>query len=294
MRTPELFVVPVRGGSLRVARWPGRPGSPLVAAAHGVTANHRNFSLLAELLGDDVTLVAPDLRGRGGSNALPPPFGMRAHAEDLVAVLDHLGASRAVLVGHSMGGFVVPTAAVLFPDRVSAVVVVDGGLPVVDLPPDGTNVEEILQTLIGPSLERLKMTFETREAYHEFWKPHPALDSCRPDHLAAYFDYDLVGSPGEYRSGVSLEAALRDSTDTLADAEVLDAIERVTQPFAFLWATRGIFDQTPGFYDEQKVGALHGHVPHLESVQVDSNHWSILFGAGASVVAEHVRKACGA
>ena len=53
-----------------------------------------------------VRLIAPDLRGRGRSNTLPGPFGMTRHADDMAAVLDFLGVPRAVVVGHSMGGFV--------------------------------------------------------------------------------------------------------------------------------------------------------------------------------------------
>lgn len=291
MRAPELFDVPVRGGTLRVARWAGRDGAPVVMGAHGVTANHRNFSVVADLLGDEVTLVAPDLRGRGGSNALPGPFGMRAHAEDIIAVMDHLAIDRAVLLGHSMGGFVIPAAAVLYPDRVASLVVVDGGIKIFD-PPPGVELEDLVKQVIGPSLERLKMTFASRETYFDFWRPHPGLKELwGSGHLEAYFDYDLVRDGDGFRSGVLLEAVLRDSTDTLLDDEVVDAIRRVTQPITFLYAERGLFDETPGLYTEEKVALLAGEVPQLQSEMVVANHWTILFGSGAPLVAEHVRKA---
>ena len=43
---------------------------------------------------DDVCLLAPDLRGRGRSAKLPGPYGIAAHIDDLIKVLDHV-----VLVG---------------------------------------------------------------------------------------------------------------------------------------------------------------------------------------------------
>src|SRR5688572_30303476 len=91
------FDVPVTGGSLHVGRW--GDGDRVVLAAHGITGNHRSWQGVARELGPDVSLVAPDLRGRGESGKLTAPYGMRAHAEDLIAVLDHLEVDRAVLAG---------------------------------------------------------------------------------------------------------------------------------------------------------------------------------------------------
>ena len=55
--------------------------------------------------------------GAGAARAdLPGPFGMRAHADDLVAVLDHLELDRAVLAGHSMGAYVATVAATTRPE----------------------------------------------------------------------------------------------------------------------------------------------------------------------------------
>ena len=61
---------------------------------------------------------------------------MARHVEDVLAALDRTGAGRVVLAGHSMGGFVALAFAARHPERVSALVLVDGGLP---LPrPEGT------------------------------------------------------------------------------------------------------------------------------------------------------------
>src|SRR6266511_2772920 len=94
---------------------------------HGPTCRWRS-PRTAELLDGEVTLVAPDLRGRAGSRDAPGPYGIGRHADDLVAVLDHLGVSEALMVGHSMGGFVATVAAVRHPSRTTGVVLVDGGL----------------------------------------------------------------------------------------------------------------------------------------------------------------------
>ena len=63
------FDVPVAGGSLHVGRW--GEGDKVLVAAHGITGNHRSWQGVARALGPDVSLVAPDLRGRGLSSKLP-------------------------------------------------------------------------------------------------------------------------------------------------------------------------------------------------------------------------------
>ena len=69
-----------------------------------------------------------DQRGHGRS-ALPveADYSIAACAQDVRACLDVLGMERAVLVGHSWGASVALEAAVRSPDRVSAIVLIDGG-----------------------------------------------------------------------------------------------------------------------------------------------------------------------
>lgn len=290
---PEAIAVPVEGGTLHVARFGPASGAPVAIAAHGVTANHTEWAPVVEHLGDAVTLLAPDLRGRGASATIAGPFGIGRHADDLIATLDHLGIERAVFVGHSMGGFVVTNAAVRYPDRVASLVIVDGGIKVLDPPPDA-DVDALLQQVIGPSLERLKTTFPSRAAYHEFWRKHPALAENWNPYVEAYFDYDLVGEEPALRSGVSLEAVYADSAGTLTDDLTTGAIERITQPAVFLKATRGVMNEEPGLYTLETVERVRERVPHMEIEIVDANHFMVVFGAGAPVVAERIRKACGA
>ena len=69
----STFEVPVAGGSLHVGRWGSGP--KMVVAAHGITGNHRSWQSVARALDPSISLIAPDLRGRGLSNTLPEPFG---------------------------------------------------------------------------------------------------------------------------------------------------------------------------------------------------------------------------
>lgn len=70
-------------------------------------------------------VVALDLGGHGSSPATRDDWSIESFARDVAAVANDVGAGRVVLVGHSMGGFVVLDAARRLGDRVAAVVCVD-------------------------------------------------------------------------------------------------------------------------------------------------------------------------
>jgi pimeloyl-ACP methyl ester carboxylesterase len=287
--------VPVDGGSLRVALW--GTGGPVVLCAHGITANHTEFQWLADQLGSSCRLIAPDLRGRGRSNAITGPWGMAAHAADLIAVMDHLKIAKAdVLLGHSMGGFVAAVAAARSPDRVRNVLMVDGGIPLFDvsfiqyLPFSNWITEKIVHKLIGPSLTRLDMTFADRAAYRAFWRPHPALKDAWSDYVERYIDYDLEGEAPALRASTRKAALLQDARTQLVENVVPRALKAIRCPVRFLRAPRGIFDGEP-LWTEQKLARGARGVAQFSSATIpDVNHFTILMSArGAKAVAAEVR-----
>jgi pimeloyl-ACP methyl ester carboxylesterase len=62
-------------------------------------------------------VVAPDLRGFGGSPVTPHLVTMGSFAADIAGLLDELGISRAAVIGLSMGGLVAMELAVSRPER---------------------------------------------------------------------------------------------------------------------------------------------------------------------------------
>ncbi len=73
-----------------------------VVALHGVTGAATVFRRLAHRL-PGFRLVAPDLRGHGGSPA-DPPWDLSAHLRDIRQTLDGMGIARAPFIGFSFGG----------------------------------------------------------------------------------------------------------------------------------------------------------------------------------------------
>lgn len=287
-RPAETMDVVVSGGSLRVARWWGR-GAP-VLAVHGITATHLAWIEVAQAL-PAITLLAPDLRGRGRSSALPGPYGFEAHVADLVALMDAADCERVVVVGHSMGGFVAAALAAAHPERVSRLVLVDGGLPLgrADDPPPGGGIDAVL----GPAAARLAMRFPSPAAYRDFWREHPAIGPMWTPSVQAYIDYDLVGEPPELRSSCSEEAMRTDGAQVVDHATTTATWSRVTVPTTFLRASRGMLDTPPPFYPEESVARWSGGTPEVETRTIaDTNHYSILLGAqGAEAVAAAITTA---
>ena len=281
--------VPVAGGLLAVARAgaSAERAERIVLAVHGITASHLAWRAVARELADEtgVCVLAPDLRGRGRSSELPGPYGMAAHVADLVALLDQVAAGPVVLGGHSMGAYVAARLAADHPERVSSLVLVDGGLP---LPvPEDQDPEELLAKTLGPALERLGVTFAGREDYVAMWRKHPALAASWNSDVEAYVEYDLQKTPSAesrdaVRSVVSPDAVSADSRELMLDEDTRTALERVRAPVWLLRSPRGLLDEAdrpllPGeVLDEYVAAHPEARVENVEG----TNHYTLLLGEG--------------
>lgn len=289
MRAGLRSSVEVDGGALAVHDWPGR-GEDAVVAVHGITANHAAFHALADAL-PDLRLIAPDLRGRGASRALPGAYTLDQHADDVVAVVEAASSAPVTLVGHSMGAFVAVLAAARRPDLIRSLVLVDGGLP---FPPGSGSEEERVQATLGPALARLDMTFPDRPAYHDFWRSHPAFAGCWSEEIAAYADADLVGEGPRLRPGANPEAIGVSARELLGHAGHAAAVRSLAeQPVTFIRAPRGLLDQPEALYSPDVVDTWRHELPGWRIVEAgDANHYTVVMTpAGAALVARVVRDA---
>ncbi len=98
-------------------------GTPLVLL-HGYPLDHTIWEAIVPLLQDDFDLILPDLRGFGQSIVPEKPYTLEDMAEDIAALLDHVGLTHSVLAGHSMGGYVALAFARLYPQRLSGLALV--------------------------------------------------------------------------------------------------------------------------------------------------------------------------
>jgi 3-oxoadipate enol-lactonase len=98
---------------------------PVVVFSHGLLMDHEMFEAQVAALRDDYRVVAWDERGFGSTEFDGEPFTYWDSAADVLGLLDHLGVESAVLAGMSQGGFLSLRAALLAPERVQALILID-------------------------------------------------------------------------------------------------------------------------------------------------------------------------
>lgn len=101
-----------------------RGGKPVVFS-NSLGTDFRIWDAVASHLSAEHRIIRYDTRGHGLSEATPGPYAMKTLAEDLAALLDHLGVTGAAVVGLSVGGMIAQGLASLRPDIVSALVLMD-------------------------------------------------------------------------------------------------------------------------------------------------------------------------
>jgi len=95
-------------------------GLPLVLI-HGFPLCRKMWRPQAEALARaGCRVITPDLRGFGESRLSSEVVNMDTYADDIVALMDHLGVDKAVVGGMSMGGYVLLNLLERYPDRIAA------------------------------------------------------------------------------------------------------------------------------------------------------------------------------
>jgi pimeloyl-ACP methyl ester carboxylesterase len=108
-------------------------GEPSIVLVHGWASDGRAWAATLPALSARHRVLVVDLPGHGRSEPPERPYSMDLFADAVVAVLDEAGLRRAVLVGHSNGTPAVRQAWRRHPERVAALVLVDGPLrPMID------------------------------------------------------------------------------------------------------------------------------------------------------------------
>ena len=211
---------------------------------------------------------------------------MKAHAADVEAILDHVGVDTATIVGHSMGGFVTAAFATEHPDRVAGLVLIDGGVTIAEVP-EGTDIDAVLSAILGPTMQRLSMTFASVDEWVAFWKAHPSLQDWNPA-IEDYVMADMRGEPPALRSSVNIDAIRADGADTLGEGGLL--FRKIDRPTPWLRAPRGLLNEAP-LYSDEVAAQMCADYPMLQDQLVDDvNHFTItLSDRGAKTVADVIR-----
>ncbi|HYZ62130.1 MAG TPA: alpha/beta hydrolase [Acetobacteraceae bacterium] len=246
----ELTTHRVQDGELRLRT--GGSGPPLLLL-HGNPQTHAMWHAVAPKLAERFTVIAPDLRGYGGSFKPEPttdhaPYAKSSMARDMAELMADLGHARFQVVSHDRGARVAHRLAIDNPDRVERLCVLD-----------------IVPTI--EHFERTDMAFALGY-YHWFWfaQPHPfpeelinaapetwfrAHTSREPkppsffrkealeDYLRAAHDPAMIaGMCEDYRAAASIDL----EHDRISRAQG----RKVCCPMLVLWGAKG---KIGGWYD---------------------------------------------
>jgi pimeloyl-ACP methyl ester carboxylesterase len=100
-----------------------------VVLLHGYTQTSQMWMPLIPKLATAHTVIAPDLRGAGGSDRPPGGYDKKTLAQDVRGLVRQLGHERVQLVGHDIGLMVAYAYAAQYPGDVGKVVLMDAFLP---------------------------------------------------------------------------------------------------------------------------------------------------------------------
>jgi 3-oxoadipate enol-lactonase len=236
-----------------------RGAGPAVVLVHGFGLDLRMWDPQLRALAGRFRAVRYDCRGFGASGPFDPAVPY-THAEDLLALLDHLGIEDAALVGLSFGGRVVLQAALAAPARVRALALLGAvldGIPWDDASSQG--MDEVARQVQAGGVP----------AGRAAWLAHPLFAAARErPELAGQLAAMVAGYPGQHWLGPDPHRP--------ADPRPIDVLEQVAGPVLVAVGQHDV----PGFREMSAVlarripGARYrvvpdaGHVINLEQPAV--------------------------
>src|SRR5205814_9825770 len=102
-------------------------GRPLILL-HGGLGSGEMFGPVLPLLSQRHQIVAVDLQGHGRTADIDRPIDVRLMADDIAALIDHLGLASPDIVGYSLGGGVALQTAAKYPAKVRRLVAVSANI----------------------------------------------------------------------------------------------------------------------------------------------------------------------
>ncbi len=232
-----------------------------IVLLHGTSASLHTWDGWVAALKGQRRVIRLDLPGFGLTGPFPDhDYTMAHYVRFMGAVLDHFGVQHGVLAGNSFGGALAWEIALVQPQRVDKLILVDaaGYAFKADSVPLGFKLAQmpLLQPLFRNLLPRAMIESSVRNVYGDPSKVSPAL-------IDRYYDLTL-------RAGN--RPALGERFRQARAGEHSDQIKRITQPTLILWGERDHLiplDYARQFHADIAGSQLVvfdglGHVPHEE------------------------------
>lgn len=239
----------------------GNPAGHKLVFLHGLMGSASNWRSIAKAFEDHYHILTFDQRGHGRSFHPPAGYHPRDFAQDLLKILDELGWSKTILVGHSMGGRNALEFAVHFAHRVNVLVVEDIG-------PEAhfgaiTRIEKLLDLVPTP--------FASREEARTFFESeYPELISFYPGArvVAKFFLTNIEQKPDGGWSWRFDKSAILSALREGRNEDRWDAWRNLKMPVLLVRGERSA-DLTPEIF-----ARMQKELPSAKAVEIaGAGHW---------------------
>ncbi|BEP14863.1 alpha/beta fold hydrolase [Acidothermaceae bacterium B102] len=202
--------------------WVQAGSGPAVLLLHGWPQTSYEWRKVMDLLSDDYTVIAPDIRGQGFTAKPASGYDARTISEDLAALVDHLGLSSVTVIGHDWGAVFGYVYAATHRDTVTSLGIVEMALPGVGMMegamvpvPQGNFLWHMgFQSV--PDLPELLIAGKERP-YLQWFFEHFAYDptAIGPDDLDVYVA--AMTQVGSLRAGLAIYQDFFTSAEQVAE-----------------------------------------------------------------------------
>ena len=257
MASDSCFFTNRSGLHLHFLRWGESSGVPLVLL-HGLRAYAQTWESLVHSLGPGYCIYALDQRGRGLSDwASPDTYHTQSYVEDLEDWVAHLGLTRFVLLGHSLGGANALEYARQHPGRLL-------GLMIEDIGP-GSSSQGDGAARIRREMSQTPLQFENWELARAFWQ------ASRPGLSEQGLTSRLAHSMKESGDGVTWrhdQQGIATARLSIEPTDLWPAVRALDCPSLFIRGGRS------DFLPAQTLQAMSACNPNIRTVEVaDASHY---------------------
>ncbi len=253
---------------LHYIEYPGN--GPLLIMLHGLTANAHAFDgVVAAGLDKHFGIISVDLRGRGETEHPAFHYSMEDHAQDVLGLMDALGADKAIFCGHSFGGLLSFYLGAHYPERVEKLVILDAA----------ARMNPHAAEMLSFRLSTLDVRYPSMADYLKEVKTAPYM-SFWSDLMQPYYDADV--RPHE-KGGVTPRPQLANIIQASMGVAAIPwpkLMKDIKAPVLLINAPE---DYTlgqpllPPDYAQETVDML----PDARLITVAGNHQTMLYGDGA-------------
>lgn len=225
-RTPPAEVLPAgcearyaEVGGVRLRYLDAGRGKAVVLL-HGYTQTSHMWLPLIEQLSRTHRVVAPDLRGAGGSDRPQSGYEKVVLADDVHALIASLGIERAVIVGHDIGLMVAYAHAARYPQSTERVVLMDAFLPGIGAWQDVWLLRDLWHFHFHGEVPLALVSGRERTYFEHFWNDFAADRTRSLAEVDRAFYARCYAQPGGMRAGFEyFRAFAQDARDFTALAE---------------------------------------------------------------------------